>query len=464
MRLFDKLLNRGTKGIWDDAEISLPMARAIQAWLNAFYNCPEWGKENSVRLSGLPAAITGFVATLVTNEMDISCGNGARAKYLRQQLSPLLRQMHNAVQLAAAGGQVVVRPFVDDGRFYFDIVEPGRFFPTRFAPDGQVMAGYFADYRDVGDVEYIRLELFDCDGHDLTIQNKAYRANGDVLGPEVPLDTVAQWAGLTPEITVHGVEKPLFGTIKMPFANTVDDASPLPVSLYTGAMDSIMEFDRVYSELIYELHSGKRKRIIERQAINHDKKGGKDSRTGLFGMGYRDISTDNYIVLDPMEQAKPFDDYSPAIRTAEYMTGLKAILHMVENQCHLSPGTMSIDERTGAVTATQVISQDRTTYNTCAAIQAQGVTQGLLDVIAAMDVLCTMYGLAPAGTLEPSVSYGDSVFEDTQQEFARRLQMVQAGVLKPEKLLSWYFSVDEDTAEQEYLAERGQTADYFGGV
>ena len=146
------------------------------------------------------------------------------------------------------------------------------------------------------------------------------------------------------------------------------------------------------------------------------------------------------------------------------MTGLKAILHMVENQCHLSPGTMSIDERTGAVTATQVISQDRTTYNTCAAIQAQGVTQGLLDVIAAMDVLCTMYGLAPAGTLEPSVSYGDSVFEDTQQEFARRLQMVQAGVLKPEKLLSWYFSVDEDTAEQEYLAERGQTADYFGGV
>lgn len=42
--------------------------------------------------------------------------------------------------------------------------------------------------------------------------------------------------------------------------------------------------------------------------------------------------------------------------------------------------------------------------------------------------------------------------------------MVQAGVLKPEKLLSWYFSVDEDTAEQEYLAERGQTADYFGGM
>lgn len=464
MWLFDKLLNRGTKGIWDEVEISAPMARAIQDWLNAFYNCPDWGKENAVRLSGLPATITGFVATLVTNEMTVSCGNGTRAEYLEAQLEPLLRRMHNAVQIAAAAGQVVIRPFVDSGRFYFDIVEPGRFFPTRFAPDGQVMAGYFADYRDVGDVSYVRLELFDCDGHELVIQNKAYRVNGEVLGPEVPLGTVKQWADLAPEITVHGVEKPLFGAIRMPFANTVDDASPLPVSLYAGALDSIMEFDRVYSELIYELHSGKRKRIIERQAINQEKKDGKTGHAGLFGTGYRDISADNYIVLDPMDQAKPFDDYSPALRTAEYMTGLKAILYMVENQCHLSPGTMALDERTGTVTATQVISQDRTTYNTCSAIQTQGVTQGLLDVIAAMDVLCTMYGLAPVEKLEPTVSYGDSIFEDTQQEFARRLQMVQAGVLRPGKLLEWYFSVDQKTAESEYLAEQGQEPDYFGGV
>ena len=464
MWLFDKLLSRGTKGVWDDVEISAPMARAIQTWLNAFYNCPDWGKENAVRLSGLPATITGFVATLVTNEMSVSCGSGARAEYLEKQLEPLLRRIHNVVQLAAAGGQVVIRPFVNNGRFYFDVVEPGRFFPTRFAPDGQVMAGYFADYRDIGDVNYVRLELFDCDGKNLLIRNKAYRATGDVLGAEVPLGTVPQWAELAPEITVHGVDKPLFGCIKMPFANTVDDSSPLPVSLYTGAMDSIMEFDRVYSELIYEMHSGKRKRIIERQAINQDRKDRKNTRAGLFGAGYQDITPDNYIVLDPMEQAKPFDDYSPAIRTAEYMTGLKAILHMVENQCHLSPGTMALDERTGAVTATQVISQDRTTYNTCSAIQQQGVTQGLLDVITAMDVLCTMYNLAPADTLEPAVSYGDSIFEDTQQEFARRLQMVQAGVLRPGKLLAWYFSVDEKTAEEEYLAEQPQGIDYFGGA
>ena len=67
MWLFDKLLKRNQAGIWDEAEISLPMAGAITKWLNAFYNNPEWA-ENPVRLSGLPSTITGFVATLVTNE------------------------------------------------------------------------------------------------------------------------------------------------------------------------------------------------------------------------------------------------------------------------------------------------------------------------------------------------------------------------------------------------------------
>lgn len=459
MWLFDKLLNRNQAGIWDEADISLPMARAITGWLNAFYNNPNWAT-NQVRLSALPSTITGFVATLVTNELSISCGTSTRAKYIEEQLQPLTRKLHNAVQLATAGGQIIIRPFVQDGKFYFDLVQPGRFFPTRFNPDGRVMAGYFVDYRDVKGKEYIRIERFDCDGKQMIVSNKAYRSAGDIMGSEVPLATVPQWAELEPEITINGIKQPLFGCIQMPFANTVDDASPLPVSIYANAMDSIMEFDKVYSEMLYELHSGRRKSIVERQALVPMP---KDTNKRGKRFHYFDPTSDVYI-LDPAEQAKPFQDYSPALRTAEYMTGLKAILHIVENQCHLSPGTMAIDERTGTVTATQVISQDRTTYNTCSAIQQQGVTQGLLDVITAMNAMCELYQLAPAGELVPAVTYGDGVFEDTQQEFSRRIQMVQADILKPGQLLAWYFGVDVETAQTEYLKEQTDTVDLFGGA
>ena len=56
---------------------------------------------------------------------------------------------------------------------------------------------------------------------------------------------------------------------------------------------------------------------------------------------------------------------------------------------------------------------------------------------------------------EAEIAFGDSIFEDTGTEFQRRLQMAQAGILRPEKLLSWYFSVDEDAARRDYLGQGG---------
>ena len=438
-----KKLWAGQRGLWEEANISPAMAQSQRNWLRVFYNAPDWDEH---RLSNLPSTLTGFLATLVTGELNINCGGSSRGQFFTRQILPLQRRLQGAVQLAAACGMAVIRPIVTGQDFQFEVLGPGRFFPTRFGAEGQVMAGYIADFDDADGIAYVRLESFDCDGTQLHISNRAYRMQGDVLMEEVPLSAIPRWAELAPDILLQNVKKPLLGCIRMPFANTVDGSSPLPVSIYAGAMESMAEFERVYGELLYELHSGKRKRIIERQAISPERKAGSPGRGDLSGRGYRDISPDNYIVLDPMEQAKPFDDYSPQLRTAEYLTGLKLILHMVENQCHLSPGTLSLDARTGTVTATEVISQDRTTYSTCAAIQ-QSVSLALLDVIAAMDVLAALYHLCPSGNITPAISFGDSVFEDTQQEFQRRMSMVEAGVLRPEKLLEWYFDVDEDTAK-----------------
>lgn len=434
----------GAKGLWDETDISPAMAQSQQSWLRALYNSP--GGED-YQLSGLPATLTGFLATLVTGELSISCGDTPRGTYFTQQLQPLRQQLQGAVQLAAACGMAVIRPIVMGSGIQFEVLGPGRFFPTRFESDGSIMAGYIADFADADNMTYVRLESFDCKDGILRISNRAYRTEGDVLVEELPLSIVERWRELTPDISLEHVKKPLLGCIRMPFYNTVDGNSPLPASIYAGAMESMAEFDRVYAELLYELHSGKRKRIIERQAISPERKAGSPGRSDLFGRGYRDISPDNYIVLDPMEQSKPFDDYSPQLRTEEYLTGLKIILHMVENQCHLSPGTLCLDARTGALTATEVISQDRTTYSTCAAIQ-QSATLALLDVIEAMDVLATLYHLCPAGKFSPAISFGDSVFEDTQQEFTRRMEMAKAGILRPEKLLEWYFDVDEDAAKK----------------
>ena len=50
-------------------------------------------------------------------------------------------------------------------------------------------------------------------------------------------------------------------------------------------------------------------------------------------------------------------------------------------QTGFSQGTFNIDIRTGRVTATQVISEDRTTYNTIKAVQDRGMSAGLIDAL-----------------------------------------------------------------------------------
>lgn len=420
----------GRQGLWDQAEISPAMAGEMETWRRAFCREGPWSGG-----AGLAATLTGYAATLVTNELELRWGTGDRAAYFAAQTPALTARLHEAVQLAAVFGWAVLRPVVEEGKFCFQLWAPGQVFPTRFSADGAITAGYFADRRG----EYLRVEEFSQEKGTLTLRNRAYRARGDVLGQEVPLSVRPEWENISPELVLSGLRGPLFGVIKMPFANTTEPVSPLPVSLYAGAVESMAEFDRVYGDFLYELHSGRRKNIIERGAIVPEGR-----RKGLFrGTKYLDPTTDTYI-LDPQEEHSPFQDYSPEIRTEQYLSGLKTILHIIENQCHLSPGSLSIDQRTGAMTATEVISQDKTTYNTCAAIQNRGLTPGLLAVMDAMEDLADLYGMAPAGDTQKAIVYGDGIFEDTQKEFERRMEMAREGVIGKDAVREWYFGKGEE--------------------
>ena len=66
---------------------------------------------------------------------------------------------------------------------------------------GSVTAGYFADFSG----EHVKIESFDYQSGNLTIENRAYRIRGEVMGTEMPLSVVPEWADLSPSITLEGV-------------------------------------------------------------------------------------------------------------------------------------------------------------------------------------------------------------------------------------------------------------------
>lgn len=186
--------------------------------------------------------------------------------------------------------------------------------------------------------------------------------------------------------------------------------------------------------------------------------GSAHSRTEIFS----DLATDLYLVLnfgdDAGDKKIPFDDYTPEMRIDAYQKAIDIQLRLLEMQCGFSAGTFTFDVKTGKMTATQIISEDKDTYNTVKAIQESGMAQGLRDLVYLYDWYATLYSLAPAGKINASVTFGDSIFEDTAVEFSRRKQLCDGGYLKKEKLVGWYFGVSDEEAQKEYMPEE-QTPD-----
>lgn len=446
-------------GFTDNILITDKMANAINNWLLMFYQNPEW-KRKYGQITNIPITITNYMATLVCNEIVLSAGGSGRGKWLEEQLQQFLEpNINNAVQLAGAGGRVILKPYFTGVDIACEVVPADRIYTTRLNGSGQTVAGFFTDFAMLKGRKVVRIESFDLRSEGLFIQNKAYYYDrvGQAIGGEIPLTEVEEWKSLEPDILIRGVTRPLFGEIKMPFANTVDETSKLPVSMYVNAMETMAELDHIYSEFLYEVHTGKRKRIVDRDAILPDNKEGG-------GVPYRDLVTDLYLTMDLVDQGKgdPFRDYTPQLRIDEYQKALDIQCRLLEAQTGFSAGTFSFSIQTGKMTATQVISDDKTTYNTVKAIQDRGVKQGLIDLIYAYDVYATLYNLAPAGAIVPTVTFGDSIFEDTNTEFARLKQLVDANYLKPEKLIAWYFGIDEKTAAEYIPAKSDDTINPFG--
>ena len=80
----------------------------------------------------------------------------------------------------------------------------------------------------------------------------------------------------------------------------------------------------------------------------------------------------------------------------------------------------------------------------------EALRSALEGVVYGMQYLRDYYENRTNGAAQLTCTFGDGVLEDTDKEFARRIQMVTAGLLSKEKFVQWYFSCSEADV-QKYL-------------
>ena len=267
----------------------------------------------------------------------------------------------------------------------------------------------------------------------------------------ISLDAVPQWAELDSELTLGGIMRPLFGYFRVPLANNIDCDSPLGVSVYSRAVDTIRQADEQWSRMLWEFEGTELAVDISEQAFELD-----DNGAVKIPKRFKRL----FRALNLGDTEKPlYQVFSPQIREEPLYKGFQHILQLIEFQCGLAYGTLS-DPQTVEKTAEEIKSSKQRSYSTVASLQSS-LQAALTDVVYAMDVWATINGLAPAGKYEVSFSWDDSIVVDSDKEFLQRMQLASAQYIRPELMLSWYFGCSEEEARKMMPAQTND-ADPFG--
>lgn len=438
-----------------DLPISNEMMAALELWRRMYINDAPWLNED-VRSLNLPAAVASELARLVTLEMQSEVTGGARADYLSEQYQRLLDNIQPHVERACALGGMAFKPYLDAaGGIVVDCTPADRFYPLKFDSSRNVTAGVFVDRCTKGKQYYTRFEIHEMDGDNCVIRNKAYASNNvETLGAPCALDALDAWAELQPETIIENAKRPLFGYFRVPLANNIDPESPLGVSVYARAVEQIRQADEQWARIQWEYKGSELAIDISDQAFQIDPK------TGLPKIPQHQKRLFRPQRLGGVTDKPLYAPYSPAIRDVSQFNGLNRMLQRVEFNAGLAYGTLS-DPQTVEKTAEEIKSSKQRSYSTVKALQTS-LQAALTDLVYAMDVWSTIGGTAPAGEYEVTFVWDDSIVTDTDKEFAQRMQMVSAGILRPDELRQWYLGESEEEAKRNVPERDAGLSGLFG--
>lgn len=434
---------KGGAGVDDfnitDSAVSSVMRSATSLWWDAFQGQLPFAQTHK-NFKPLPTAYisTAYLAQLVTGEIKFEIADEELNRHVQKNLLPNLDRI---VQQTIVGGYTVIKPyFVQSGEMFFDSGTSRDFLPMALDENGHVTEGVFFERIRYHGKIYERREhhIFQNGVH--TVRNTAY-----LYGTKhaVELATVPKWAVLLPEGRIPS-DIPMIATFRTPYANNIDLDSELPISIFANSLGTLHEIDEAHTDYRAEFKKLAAKIFADKAVLKGDMGIPDDYFVGVSGDGTSTIE----------QQIMAF---APQIREAELRAGINSEIRLYETQVGISSGTFTFDPKKGLVTATQVLSEDRTTYNTVCQIQKQ--LRPVLKVLSQIIVtLARFYGV-DCEDGECAIEFGDSVFEDTGTEYNRRLQMVQSGILKPELLVSWYFGVPNEKA----LEMMPPMTELFGG-
>lgn len=411
--------------------------RAKAPWLPYSYVTFDAVKRTRTRFSlNVAKVICAEMAGLVLSEEPAVDAGPVVADVLKREL--FWANFRQALEVQGAlGGQALKLYTSGDGesrRINIDFVKANNFIPLAW-DNAEVYEAAFLDRRIKGDKRYVRVETHKRVPGGYVITSKAFN---EQTGIEESLESM--WPGVAPEVTV-AIDRPLFVYIRNPEANNLDPESPLGISLYANALDTLQAIDLTFDSLKTEIVMGRQRIAIPGLMA----RGYLDPETGRHKLGF-DPTEEAYIKLegDDADKMKPVD-LSGQLRIEPYRQAIQINLDLLAMQTGFSAGYFSFDGAS-VKTATEVVSENSKTYKTIQAYR-DVVDRELKNFFMAINALAKVYEIAGSVEVEPTIAWDDGVIEDRNSKMKYHADLVGARLEDRVTAIMKVHGIDEAAAE-----------------
>lgn len=234
-------------------------------------------------------------------------------------------------------------------------------------------------------------------------------------------------------------EHPRFQIWQLPIANNLDTGSPMGISILANHIDKFKAIDIKYDGFDHEFVSGRRRILIDRNAVKK-KVTGVDDNNNIIYTSYFDTSDDVYVAIEGMEN-QPVKDIDFGLRAEEYINGINAELKYLSSGVRLGNDFYSFD-KDGLKTATEVVSENSDTFRTKEQHQIP-IYDALYDLVAC---ICEMEGIKYK---EISITFDDSIIQDEEALINRGINLYNAGLISKEKFMAKYLHYEKSEVNDE---------------
>lgn len=368
---------------------------------------------------------------------------------------------------------------IGEGKIRISYHMASQFVPTAW-DNSRVKCGIFISREARDGFYYTVVEWHHWDGNSYRVTNDLYRMPiketeepQNILGWWYPLDKI--YPLLSPDTEISDVHQTYFQYIKPFGANYADDNSPLGMSIYAPAVNTLHGIDIMFDSLQREFVLGKKRIIAPARAMKMTV-----VNNGSTPQRYFDADDEVWEALatDNPEDLKVIDN-SVDLRVQEHISGINGELAILCSQIGFDPGTLAFDQQKGMKTATEVISENSKTYGTVKAHE-NNIKDSLIDMVHAIFDLAVRYGLTwngvpverlISGGYNVSVDFDDSIIQDKDAEINQGVMLVGASLMSKKKFMIdtlGYTPEDADKELEQIKAEGvGNSVDVtrlFGGV